>query len=72
MDEEKAWKTGLEDYYVMKNNKKMKYGYTTGSCAAAAAKGAASMLLGQRKLSQVDLKTPKGILLHLKLYEVQL
>lgn len=72
MDEEKAWKTGLEDYYVMKNNKKMKYGYTTGSCAAAAAKGAASMLLGQRKLSQVDLMTPKGILLHLKLEEVQL
>lgn len=50
----------------------MKYGYTTGSCAAAAAKGAASMLLGQRKLSQVDLMTPKGILLHLKLEEVQL
>lgn len=72
MDEEKTWKTGLEDYYVMKNNKKMKYGYTTGSCAAAAAKGAASMLLGQRKLSQVDLMTPKGILLHLKLEEVQL
>lgn len=71
MDEEKTWKTGLEDYYVMKNNKKMKYGYTTGSCAAAAAKGAASMLLGQRKLSQVDLMTPKGILLHLKLEEVQ-
>lgn len=72
MDEEKTWKTGLEDYYVMKSNKKMKYGYTTGSCAAAAAKGAASMLLGQRKLSQVDLMTPKGILLHLKLEEVQL
>ena len=72
MDEEKTWKTGLEDYYVMKNNKKMKYGYTTGSCATAAAKGAASMLLGQRKLSQVDLMTPKGILLHLKLEEVQL
>ncbi|CCX60174.1 putative cobalt-precorrin-6A synthase [deacetylating] [Blautia hydrogenotrophica CAG:147] len=30
------------------------------------------MLLGQRKLSQVDLMTPKGILLHLKLEEVQL
>lgn len=65
------WKNGLEDYYVVKNNKKMRFGYTTGSCAAAAAQGAAAMLLGQKKLDQVDLMTPKGILLHLRLEDAE-
>lgn len=66
------WKNGLEDYYVVKNNKKMRFGYTTGSCAAAAAYGAAAMLLGQKEIGQVDLMTPKGILLHLRLEEVKI
>lgn len=63
-------KTGLEDYYVIRNQKKMRFGYTTGSCAAAACKGAVSMLLGGDELTEVELMTPKGILLHLCLEDI--
>ena len=64
-------RTGLEGYYTIKNNKKMRFGYTTGSCAAAAAKGAARMLLGGAEISTVSLMTPKGILLDLELLDIR-
>lgn len=63
-------KNGLEDYYVIKNNKKLRYGYTTGSCAAAAAKAAARMLLTGETVENIDLMTPKGILLHLEILDI--
>ena len=63
---------GLENYYIIKNNKKLHYGYTTGSCAAAAAKAAVYMLLGGRKIERVDLRTPKGILLHLSIQDIHM
>ncbi len=58
-------KTGLEEMYVLKGHKKLRCGYTTGSCAAAAAKAAAEMLLSGREVEETALETPKGILLHL-------
>ncbi len=61
--------TGLEGSYVIKQNKKLALGYTTGSCSAAAAKAAAKMLFTQKNQDFVDLMTPKGIMLHLKVLE---
>lgn len=38
----------------------LRRGYTTGTCAAAAAKGAALMLLSERDLKMVDVDLPNG------------
>ena len=57
------------EQYVYKNHKKLRYGYTTGSCAAAAAKAAAYMLLSEKEIPVVDLTTPGGVRLHLEVLE---
>ena len=62
-------KNGLEDYYVIRNQKKLRFGYTTGSCAAGDARGAARLLFGEDEISEVELMTPKGILLHLEILD---
>jgi cobalt-precorrin-5B (C1)-methyltransferase len=64
-------KSGIEDMYVIKNNKKLRFGYTTGSCAAAAGKAAAYMLLKKEVVEVVELLTPKGILLHLDVLDIK-
>ena len=58
--------------YTFSQGKEMRCGYTTGSCAAAAAKAAAQMLLSGRRVDAVELDTPKGIHLHLETREVEL
>ena len=39
----------------------MRFGFTTGSCAAAASKAAAYMLLTGRVKDRISITTPKGI-----------
>ena len=58
--------------YIVKDGKKLRLGYTTGSCAAAAAKAAAFMLLTGRRKDTIDLLTPKGIRLHLTVEEIKI
>ncbi|MEF9952873.1 MAG: cobalt-precorrin-5B (C(1))-methyltransferase CbiD [Clostridium sp.] len=53
---------------IIKDNKKLRKGYTTGSCAAAASKASGIMLLSGRKVESVRILTPKGIPLDLKVY----
>lgn len=58
--------------YVYKNQKKMRCGYTTGTCASAAAKAAAQMLLSGRKVTEVSVRTPSDITLTLPVCEIQM
>lgn len=58
------------EQFVYKNHKKLRYGYTTGSCAAAASKAAAAMLLSGKEISYVELHTPKGIDLRLEVLDI--
>lgn len=62
----------LEDFYIIKDGRKLQYGYTTGSCAAAAAKAAALILLGKKPVEQVRLMTPRGICLHLDIKDIKI
>ena len=61
--------TGIEGYCVLKDGKKLRFGYTTGTCAAGAAKAAARMLVTGRIAETVDILTPKGIALNLEVLE---
>jgi len=61
-----------EDHmYVLAGKKKLRCGYTTGSCAAAAAKMAATILLGGERKDIVDIITPKGVKLYLKVEDIR-
>ena len=50
----------LEEYVTV-GRKRMRCGYTTGTCAAAATLGAATLLLSGTCLDSVQVETPAGI-----------
>lgn len=58
--------------YVQKDGKQLRLGYTTGSCAAAAAKAAAWMLLTGKRKESISLDTPAGIRLELAVREISI
>ncbi|QUI21791.1 cobalamin biosynthesis protein CbiD [Vallitalea pronyensis] len=57
--------------FIEKEGKKLRYGYTTGSCATAAAKAAAMMLMHDIKPQSVLIGTPKGWDLNIPVYPVE-
>ena len=61
------WKEGTDtggdhfSHYIRSGKKLLRCGYTTGTCAALAAAGAAELLLSGKSPETVSLVTPKGI-----------
>jgi cobalt-precorrin-5B (C1)-methyltransferase len=62
-------KVALADDKIWHKGKAYRKGYTTGSCATAAAKVAALMILRQQIIHQVSIVTPSGVTLHLNVEE---
>lgn len=58
--------------YNYRQQKKLRCGYTTGSCATAAAWGAVAMLLSGQRVEQVEIVTPGGVSLILPLVDIEI
>ena len=58
-------------YEIGRTKSGLRMGFTTGSCAAAAAKAATYMLLSGETIQQVKLMTPKGIELYLDVEKIR-
>ncbi len=61
-----------DSMFIVVNNKKLRCGYTTGSCAAAASKMAAMILLGKDAAESVEIITPKGTCLSLNVEDISI
>lgn len=60
----------MNSQYVYHHNRRLRCGHTTGTCAAAASKAAALMLLKNERVATVRILTPKGITLNLPVEDV--
>ena len=55
---------------MIRQGKRLRLGYTTGSCATAAAKAAAWMLLTGKERKEIALTVPKGMTLNLAIHDI--
>ena len=62
----------MMEQFIEKGGRKLRLGYTTGSCAAAAAKAAAWMLLTGKRKEQIQIYTPKGIVQDMQVLDIQM
>lgn len=62
--EYKSWE------YTVKEGQKLRRGYTTGTCAAAAAKAAVKMLFSGEEIWEIEVYLPAGITISLPLQDV--
>ena len=60
------------EHYIVSGARRLRCGYTTGSCAALAAGAAAAMLLSNRRLDTAALITPRGLRVEAGLQAVKL
>lgn len=60
----------MEEQTVVKGQKVLKKGYTTGTCAAAAAKAAAEMFFSGEEIREVQITVPAGDVLFLEVEEI--
>lgn len=61
----------LEEYSIV-GGKKLRCGYTTGSCAQAATKAAALMLINGERIEKIEIDTPAGIKLTLEVEDTKI
>lgn len=58
--------------YITKDGKELRLGFTTGSCAAAAAKAAGIMLLSGKRKDNIKINTPKGIVIDVAVSNIEI
>lgn len=51
--------------------KKLKNGFTTGTCATIASKACVRMLFGEADLEQESVLTPKGVVITTEIYDIK-
>lgn len=60
------------ELYIEVDGKKMRCGYTTGTCAALASKAAAIMLIKKVRLDKISIITPKGVEVETDIYDINI